>query len=625
VRRLLFLGIETTIFIFFGDGALSQPPTLPRAVLAGYCAACHNDSLRTASLSFQSIDPLNVGAAAAVWEKVLRKLKNGEMPPPGLPRPDASETDSLTQWIEASLDKAAADHPRPGGIPIHRLNRTEYANVVRDLLDINVDSVSMLPADDTAYGFDNIAGALPLSSWQLERYLTVASLLTSQLSGLAAKGEASRVFVCRPVAAVDGVPCARSIFAVLARRAYRRTVRAADLDPLLALYQQGRREGGFDEGILRGVEAILVSPNFLFRAERTPPGIAPGSAYPIGDFELASRLSFFLWSTMPDDRLLDLAEKDQLSETSVLERETTRMLANSRSGELIRNFAGQWLYLRNLRYATPDPAVYPRFDGALRDAFVRETELFVESILRENRSVVDLLGANYTFVNDRLARFYGIADVKGAEFRRVTLKNPERGGLLADGSILTVTSYDNSTSIARRGKWILENILDAPPPPPPPEVPSLKAKAADGLALTLRERMEAHRADTACAACHLLMDSLGVALENYDGTGAWRSSDESGLPIDASAKMPDGTSLEGLPGLRAWLLAHQDRFVHALTEKLLTYALGRGLEYYDQPTVRSIEREAALNGNRLPALLTAVVKSTPFRMSTAPEKAGPSK
>jgi hypothetical protein len=321
---------------------------------------------------------------------------------------------------------------------------------------------------------------------------------------------------------------------------------------------------------------------------------------------------------MPDDRLLDLAEKGELSEASVLERETGRMIADSRSGELIRNFAGQWLCLRNLRYATPDPVVYPQFDAALRDAFVRETELFVESILRENRSVIDLLGANYTFVNDRLARHYGISGVVGAEFRRITLVNPERGGLLGQGGILTVTSYDNRTSVAKRGKWILENILGAPPPPPPPEVPSLKARGADGHLLTLREQMEAHRTDPVCASCHLRMDPLGFALEHYDGTGAWRDTD-AGMPIDAKATMPDGTSVEGLRGLRGWLLARPDQFVHALTEKLLIYALGRGLEYTDEPSVRAIEREAALNGDRLPALLTAIVKSTPFRMRTAPE------
>jgi hypothetical protein len=617
-RPAFFLGIAFAVWVASADGEPAQTPESVRALFAGYCVGCHNDTLRTAPLSLQSLDPSNLSAAAPVWEKVLRKLKDGEMPPPGVPRPDSSATNALTEWLAASLDQAAAARPRPGNTPVHRLNRTEYANVVRDLLGVTVDAGSLLPADDTAYGFDNIAGALSLSSGLMERYLASASRVTSQLSTLAARGEATRVFTCHPAAASDELPCVRSILAAITRRAYRRTATAADLNPLMALYQKCRAEGDFDQAVLGAVEGILVSPAFLFRVERTPSGVAQGSAYKIADFELASRLSFFLWSTMPDDRLLDLAEKGQLSDASVLDGEIGRMLADGRSSELIRNFTGQWLYLRNLRYAAPDHTVYPQFDSALRDAFMRETELFVESILRENRSVMDLIGANYTFVNDRLARHYGIPGVEGTEFRRVTLPGPDRGGLLGEGGILTVTSYDNRTSVAKRGKWILENILGAPPPPPPPEVPSLKASGADGHALTLREQMEAHRADPICASCHLRMDPLGFALEHFDGTGAWRNSD-AGLPIDASAKMPDGTAFEGLPGLRAWLLAHPDRFVHALTEKLLTYALGRGLEYYDEPSVRAIEREAALDGDRLPALLTAIVKSTPFRMRTAPE------
>jgi len=555
-----------------------------------------------------------------VWEKALRKLKDGEMPPPGLPRPDASATELLAQWIEAPLDKEAADHPRPGTAPIHRLNRAEYANVIRDLLGVGIDAVSMLPADDTAYGFDDIASALGVSAPLLERYMAAASRIASQIGEMAAKGEAARVFVCYPATAADEMPCARSVFALLARRAYRRTVTNTDLDPLLALYRQGRGEGGFNEGILRGVEAILISPEFLFRIERTPAGVPAGSAYRIGDFELASRLSFFLWSTMPDDRLLDLAEKGQLSKDSVLQREIARMLADPRSNELLRNFSGQWLYLRNLLHDPPDPGDFPRFNDALGNAFLSETELFLESILRENRSVVDLLGADYTFLNEPLARYYGIPGVEGTGFRRVTLTNPARGGLLGQGSVLTVTSYANRTSVTKRGQWILDNILGSPPPPPPPNVPSLRSTAADGHALkTLRQQMEAHRADPVCASCHLRMDSLGFVLERYDAAGAWRDTD-SGAPIDAKVTLPDGTSLEGLAGLRAWLLAHPDRFVRTLTEKMLTYALGRGLEYYDEPSVRAIDKQAAAEGNQLPALLTAIVKSTPFLMRTAPEK-----
>jgi hypothetical protein len=423
-RSQLFPAIGIAVCIVFGGGARSQAPASPRALLQQYCVTCHNDSLRTASISFQSLAPPVAGGDPAIWEKALRKLNDGEMPPAGVSRPDASATASLEQWIEAPLDKSAADHPHPSASPIHRLNRTEYANVIRDLLGVDINATSMLPPDDSAFGFDNIASALGVSSPLLERYMAAASQITGRLSDLASKGEAPPVFVCHPLAPADELPCARSIFASLARRAYRRTVTNADLDPLLALYRQGRASSSFDEGILRGIEAVLVSPSFLFRIERTPAGVLPGSVYRIGDFELASRLSFFLWSTMPDDQLLDRAEKGQLSDDTVLKSQIARMLADSRSNELIRNFSGQWLYLRNLRQDPPDPNDFPRFNDALGEAFLNESELFFESILHENRSVIDLLGANYTYLNDRLAHYYGIPGVEGAEFRRVALTNP---------------------------------------------------------------------------------------------------------------------------------------------------------------------------------------------------------
>ena len=524
------------------------------------------------------------------------------MPPFGLPRPDQSTLISFIQSIETSLDEASEAHPNPGASPAHRLNRAEYANAVRDLVGVGLDVTSLLPPDDSAYGFDNIASALSISSGLMERYLGAASRIAAATP---------KTLTCRPNAAADEASCARSAVMALARRAWRRSVTGADVAPLLAFYEDGRREGSFDEGMQRAIEAILMSPEFLFRVETSEGNLS--------DFELASRLSFFLWSTIPDDHLLELAEQGKLSNTSALERETARMLADPRSNQLIRNFAGQWLYLRNLRYATPDAVAYPQFDADLRQAFATETELFFESILRENRSVVDLVDANYTFLNERLARHYGIPGVVGPEFRRVQLTDPQRGGLLGQGSILTVTSYDNRTSVAKRGKWILENILGAPPPPPPPEVPSLKAESADGRPLTLRRQMEAHSTDSACASCHVRIDALGFALENYDGIGAWRASD-AGAPIDAAATMPDGARVDGLPGLRAALRARPDRFVDTITQKLLTYALGRGLEYYDQPAVRAIEHEAAADNYRLAALITAIVKSTPFRMRKAPAK-----
>jgi hypothetical protein len=427
----------------------------------------------------------------------------------------------------------------------------------------------------------------------------------------------AKIFVCRPASTNEEAACARRILANLTRRAFRRPVTEADVAPLLAFYERGRQAGDFDDGIQRAIEAMLVAPDFLLRVETDPRNAAPGAVYRLNDIELASRLSFFLWSSIPDDELLALAEQGKLKDAVVLQRQARRLLDDPRSQAFVSNFGGQWLHLRNLETITPDPEVYPGFDESLRQAFRRETELFFDSVLRENRSALELLDADYTFLNQRLAEHYGIRGVYGPQFRRVALSGEaraNRSGLLGQGSILTVTSYPNRTSVVQRGKWILENLLGAPPPPPPPDVPDLKPKGQDGRLLSMREQLDLHRANAVCASCHARMDPIGFALENYDGIGKWRTK-EAGLPIDAAGKLPNGTKFSGPAELKKILLtAHRDEFVTTVTEKLLTYALGRGLETYDAPAVRAIMREAAKDNYRLPALISAVINSKPFQM-----------
>jgi hypothetical protein len=425
-----------------------------------------------------------------------------------------------------------------------------------------------------------------------------------------------RIFTCNP-AAGDETACARAMLTNLARRAYRRPVTAADVEPLLAMYREGRAAGSFDQGIERALRRLLVSPEFLLRVERDPAGARPNESYRIDDIELASRLSFFLWSSIPDDELLTVAEKKQLGTPAVLQQQVKRMMADPRAAAFVENFAGQWLFLRNLKATVPVQSIFPDFDDALRQSFRRETELFFESIVREDRSALDLLRADYTFLNERLAHHYGIPGITGSHFRRVTLgrDNPRRG-LLGQGSILTVTSYPDRTSPVVRGKWILENLLGTPPPPPVPNVPPLKPTSADGEVLSMRERMAQHRASPACASCHALMDPLGFSLENFDAVGRWRTIGESGARIDASGVLPDGSKFSGIDGLRDALLG-SDRFVSTMTEKMLTYALGRGLEYYDAPAVRAIVRGAAADDYRFSTLVAGVVQSAPFRMRRA--------
>jgi mono/diheme cytochrome c family protein len=448
--------------------------------------------------------------------------------------------------------------------------------------------------------------------------LAIAGVTISGPYGAKAPGDTpsrSRIFVCRPATAAEELPCAKRILSTLERRAYRRPVTEQDVEPLLPFYTAGRAEGSFDLGIERALERLLVSPQFLFRIEHDPAGIAPGTSYLITDLELASRLSFFLWSSIPDDELLDVAIHGKLSDPAVLRQQTRRMLADPRSQSLVTNFAEQWLFLRDIESKTPDDLMFQNFDESLRQAFRRETDLFLDSVLRGNRSILELISANYTFLNERLAKHYGIPHVEGSYFRRVELpSNDPRGGLLGQGSILTITSYATRTSPVVRGKWVLENLLASAPPPPPANVPALKTEGSEaGKTLTMREALTQHRANPACAGCHARMDPIGFAMENFDAIGRWRDRD-AGKPIDTSGVLPDGTKLDGMAGLKKALLRQPELFVSTAAAKLLMYGTGRNIQYYDQPAIRAIVREAAANNNTMESLVMGVVSSAPFQM-----------
>jgi len=755
-----------------------------RATLDRYCVTCHNQRVRSGELALDGLDVSNVAAQAATWEKVVRKVRAGAMPPAGMPRPDESTATALVSELTSALDRAAT--PNPGRPLLHRLNRAEYANVVRDLLAIDVDVRSLLPADDSAFGFDNNADLLVVSPSLLDRYLTAAdrvsalavgdmttapgsdtfytkgdqsqsqeqeglpmgtvggigvrytfpldaeyefrvALLRNNLEGIRGlehphqleisvdgervflgdlggaaedgqtgtitdKSDATdarlhvrvpvkagprlvtatfirkiaestnrlrpflrsnagtydstgrphvksltikgpfnatapgdtpsrqRVFVCRPpesrrssqeiTASEDG--CARRILTTLARRAYRRPVVDRDVAPLLEFYRDGRKKGSFDSGVQLALRRLLASPTFIFRIEEDPAGLAVGTAYRVNDVELASRLSFFLWSSMPDDTLLDLAVAGRLRQPAVLEAQVRRMLADPKANALVQNFAGQWLHIRNLQNIAPNTDEFPDFDNDLRDAFRRETELFFASIVKEDRDVLDLMTADYTFVNERLAKHYGLTGVYGPQFRRVTLAGEARRGLLGKGSILLATSHADRTAPTLRGKWILENLLGTPPPAPPANVPPFE-QTATAKPRTIRERLESHRANPSCASCHRTMDGLGFTLENFNAVGAWRVR-ESGGDVNAEGSMTDGQAAVGVAGLRAALLKHPDVFVQTLTEKLMTYGLGRGLQEYDMPVARRVVREAGVQDRKFSAIVMGIVKSTPFQM-----------
>jgi len=769
-----------------------------RAVLDRYCVGCHNDRLQTAGISLDDLDVGHVATGAETWEKVVRKLRAREMPPPRRPRPDEETYIDFVDWIETELDQASLANPNPGTETIHRLNRTEYTNAIRDLLALEIDGRELLPADDQSYGFDNIADVLSLSTSLLERYMlaagkiaqlaigdpsirsTTATYSTSPVlmqhdrmselhpfgtrGGFATKhyfpvdgeyefriglerthGDAikglqnrnqlevrldrarvaafdigadgqreawnavfnltpyerdadndlrvkipvkagmrevafsflrnsaiaegvlepisaaetyhyagdrdapmavwtveiegpfdvesrklglgtpsqERIFTCVPETEAVELACAEQIVGSIARRAFRRPITEIDTTSLMTFYNVGRANGSFESGIEFALRAILVDPEFLFRVEADPLAVESGDPYHISDLELASRLSFFLWSSIPDDELLDLAERNELREGGVLAAQVDRMLSDPKSAALVDNFSGQWLFLRNMRSVKPDPIAFPEFDGNLREAFQQETQLWFDSQVREDRSVLEILTSDYTYANQRLAEHYGIPGVLGNHFRRVTLPDETRRGILGHGSVLTATSYANRTSPVKRGVWVLENLLGAPPPPPPANVPGLEDSDSvadpsdpESRPRSVRERMERHRTDPVCASCHVRMDPLGFALESFDAVGGYRE-----LPLEqTSGTLPSGLELTGPVSVRDMLLSNSEDFVVTVTEKLMTYALGRGVEYYDRPSIRRIVRSAEADDYRWSSLIFGIVESSPFQMRKARER-----
>jgi uncharacterized protein DUF1592/uncharacterized protein DUF1588/uncharacterized protein DUF1587/uncharacterized protein DUF1585/uncharacterized protein DUF1595/cytochrome c len=764
------------------DTATAPPSAAHATVVRTYCATCHSDRTRSGGLSLEHADFTDIPKSAETWEKVIRKVRAGMMPPPGMPRPPGGQLDAMAAFVETSLDRAAAAHPRPGRTAMHRLNRAEYANAIRDLLELEIDATALLPPDDESSGFDNIADVLTVSPSLMERYLSaswnvsrmalgnlgitpstftyrvrpdlsqdqhieglppgtrggilvkhsfpvdgeytirlrlwrntfdlmrgmedphdieiamdgerlqlvtaggkkdfaamaenpgtfgaeldkrltirmpvkagthviwattvlkshaprddlIKPFVRTTVDGLDIMGDPSvdrltiegpyaasssgdtasrrKILICKPTAPANESACARRILSALARSAYRKPADQATLDVVTGFYRRARASGGsFDSGIESALQFILASPEFLYRFEADPPNLPPGTAYRVSDLALASRLSFFLWSSIPDEPLLALASQGRLKDPAVLEQQVRRMLADPRSKTLVDNFAEQWLHLRNLKSSSPDLEAFPDFDDNLRQAMKEETTLFFESIVREDRGVLDLLNADYTFVNERLARHYGIPNVYGSQFRRVKVPNEARRGLLGQASILTVTSYPNRTSPVERGKWVLTNLLGVPPQPPPPNVPPLQDSTSDGRVLSLRERMEKHRADPVCAGCHKAMDPIGFALENFDGVGHWRTR-EDGRAIDPSGTLFNGATLDGVSGLRKEIVKQPEVFIGVMTEKLMTYAAGRGLEYYDMPAVRKVVQGARATDYRFSSIVLGIVQSAPFRM-----------
>jgi mono/diheme cytochrome c family protein len=785
-------------------GRASAPPPSPaRELVSKYCVSCHNQKLKNAGLTLDNADAEHVSNSAETWEKVIVKLRSRAMPPPGIRRPDNAAYDSVAGWLESEIDRAAAAHLNPGRTPsLHRLNRTEYANAIRDLIAVDVDAQAMLPPDEQAFGFDTNGDALTMQPALLDRYVSAAAKIARRAVGDATippaferygaiKGNANEqtflrqterlsedfplgsrggiavkhffpadgeyvfklrlqrtfgstirglnvpvqfeirvdgkrvaqftlggrppaapaeraggpkpegprqnllydgddalqarvpvkaglrqvvatmlkssdpepegvgpdyipvvsrqsdtpaapaaisslliggpyhaqvpkdspsrrlIFVCNPETKAEEMPCATKILTRLARRAYRRLPADEDVQTLLGFYKPARAAGSFDDGIRAALERVLVSPDFLFRIEADPAGASPGAVYRISDIELASRLSFALWSSIPDDTLLDLAIAGKLKDPAVLQQQVSRMLADPRAREsLVQNFFEEWLQVRNVWLLNPEGAKFPWFDDNLRIAFVKEIELFLDAQLKEDHSVADLLTSNETFLNEQLARHYGIPGVYGSHFRRVTLTDQNRFGLLGKASVLAVTSYTTRTSPTIRGKWLLENILAAPMPAPPPNVPALEASNKEGKPLSVRQMLEMHRANPTCASCHARMDPLGLSLENFDAIGQWRTTD-AGVPVDASGVLLDGTKVNGAAELRQALVAQKQQFVRAVTGKLMTYMLGRGLEYTDAPAIRGIVRAAEHDNYRWSSIILGIVNSAPFQMRRA--------
>ena len=776
------LGLALTIGAPMATVHLSAQATEPpsRALLDRYCVTCHNERLQTAGLTLDQLDLTQVGANAPVLEKVVHKLRSGQMPPEGRPRPDEATIDTFATALETALDRAAAEAPNPGRVASRRINRLEYVNAIEDLLGLEIDGDDLLPSDMAGFGFDNNADVLSFTPLLMERYIAAATKISraavgspdirpltqvytvgferrdvrlneempfSTHGGVAVRhsfpldgeyvfavrlkrngtvetidgiGEEEhqielrvdhelvrrfpiggrypgvdpgtliavaeddidgqvlheyrmtadreleirvpvtagtrlvsaaftdsapspsvpallpgidtlhisgpfdgtvpddtparrRIFVCRPADTSDGAEevCAREIMTTLARRAYRRPVTETDIDPLMAMFREGRAGRNFDAGIERALEVLLSMPKFLLRIERPPVDTQPGENYRLTDVELASRLSFFLWKSIPDDELLDLAARGELSDPAILDDQVRRMLADRRATRFMDDFVGQWLQVRNIFSQDPDGALFAGFNDTLRTAMVRETELFFESQVREDRPIHELLRADHTYLNEQLARHYGIDDIYGSRFRRVQWRDDRRHGLLGHASLLTVTSYANRTSVVLRGKWVLENLLGAPPPPPPPNVPPL-AESDRRNPTSLRERMEQHRSSPVCASCHSRMDPLGFALEHFDAVGRWRETD-GGAAINAAIEL-DGQAIDSPRAFREALLGHGDEFVRTVTEKLLIYALGRGVDYFDAPTIREIVRGLARDDYRWSALVTGLVASQPFQM-----------
>ena len=772
------------LLAFVSSGVAPAAAAPERDLLDRYCVACHNERLRTAGLLLDRIDIEQVAANAEVLEKVVRKLRGGQMPPAGRPRPDAAAVETFVTALETALDRAGALAPNPGRVASRRLNRVEYVNAIRDLLGLEIDGSELLPSDMAGFGFDNNADVLSMTPALMARYIAAATKISraavgspdnrparqvyslgfeaqdarmseqmpfathgglavrhlfpldgnyvfavrmkrnaavdtidgiaedeheiqlrvdhklvtrwriggkypgpdpgrviapreddiagqrlheyrltaddvleiqvpveagqrlvsvaftdSAPSPLGLRGKPGidrlfvsgpfdgtvpddtpsrrRIFTCRPAGGDDEEPCAREIIAGLARRAYRRPVADADVDPLLRVYREGRRARDFDFGIERALEALLSMPEFLLRVEQRPAGAAPGEVHALTGLELATRLSFFLWRSIPDDALIDLAASGELSQPEVLAEQVRRMLADDRATRFMNDFVGQWLQIRNINEQAPDGALFAQFNDTLRRAMVQETELFFESQVRGDRPLSELLTADYSFLNEQLARHYGVGDVYGSRFRRVAWEDDRRHGLLGHASLLTITSYANRTSVVLRGKWVLENLLGAPPPPPPPNVPPLEEDAAGAAPTSLREKMEQHRRNPVCASCHTEMDQLGFAMEHFDAIGQWRETDR-GAAIDATIEWADRT-IDSPRAFRETLAGKGQEFVRTAAEKLLTYALGRGLTHHDAPTVRQLVRAMDASGYRWSSLVQGIVESAPFRMRRLPE------
>jgi hypothetical protein len=582
-------------------------------LLSKYCTECHSGDKPKGKLSLDKYkDEASALKNGKVWDKVAQRLTACTMPPKSKPQPSPEEKTVVLNWVEKTVNQAGCVNEKdPGRVTMRRLNRAEYNNTVRDLLGVEGDFSSNFPSDDVGYGFDNIGDVLSMPPILMEKYLTAADkIMAKVLESPVAK---KRLFICK-LDDKNKAECIRTILNNLAARAYRRPATEDEIKRLTRLVDLAEKNGdNFEAGVGLALKAVLVSPNFLFRVEIDRNSKDPKAASPVTDFELASRLSYFLWSSMPDDELFDLARKSTLRKDGNLEAQAKRMLKDTKSRALVENFAGQWLQLRRLQSMTPDRKIFKEFNSDLRNDMQKETELFFDAILREDHSVLEFLDADYTFLNERLAKFYEIDGVNGEEFRKVQLTGDQRGGVLTMASILTITSNPTRTSPVKRGKWILENLLNAPPPPPPPDAGELSERKSVVESASLRQRMEEHRKNPNCAVCHERMDPIGFALENYDAIGKWRTKDGK-FDIDPAGALPDGKSFKNARELKTVLKGRDREFCRCLSDRLLTYALGRGLEFYDKCAVDQIADNLKKNDYRFSSLVISIVTSEPFQM-----------